>query len=384
MQHKKKLATIAVHAGHEPDPTTGAVMMPIYATSTYAQKAPGDHLGYEYSRSRNPTREAYEKAVAALEGGRRGYGFASGLAAMSTILELLSPGDHVLTVDDLYGGSYRLFERVRRFSAGLDFTMMDFSLESAIEAAIKPNTKMIWIETPTNPLMKLVDLEMVAKIARRHNLISVCDNTFASPIIQRPLEYGFDIVMHSATKYLNGHSDIVGGVAVVGDRPELADRLKFLHNAVGGIAAPFDSFMVLRGIKTLAIRMKQHSENAMQIAEYLSGINKVEAVYYPGLKNHPQNTLASMQMDMFGGMISFRLKGGMDEIIKFTQKLELFTLAESLGGVESLICHPAKMTHASIPKEQREKNGVTDNLLRLSVGIEAADDLLHDLQHAIK
>ncbi|BFO09296.1 Cystathionine beta-lyase [Serratia rubidaea] len=377
-----KFATQTVHAGYTPD-ATGAVMPAIYATSTYAQPAPGEHTGYEYSRSGNPTRSALENAIAELENGSRGYAFASGLAACSTVLELLDQGSHLVAVDDLYGGTYRLLEKVRSRTAGLRVTYVAPGDTAALEQAIEADTKMIWVETPTNPLLKLADLAAIAAIAKRHNLISVADNTFASPYLQRPLELGFDVVVHSATKYLNGHSDVVAGLAVVGDNPPLAEQLGFLQNAVGGILDPFSSFLTLRGIRTLALRMDRHSASALRIAQWLEQQPQVENVYYPGLTSHPQHALAGRQMQQFGGMISLRLRGDDDYARRVIGRLALFTLAESLGGVESLIGQPASMTHASIPLEQRLKTGITPQLLRLSVGIEDADDLIADLQQAL-
>jgi cystathionine beta-lyase len=377
-----KLATRVIHAGQVPDPTTGAVMMPIYATSTYAQVAPGEHRGYEYSRTHNPTRFAYERCVADLESGCRGFAFASGMAATATILELLDSGDHVVVIDNVYGGTYRLFENVRKRSAGLQFSFVPFDDLSHVEAAIKPNTKMIWIESPTNPLMKLVDLTAVAALAKKHHLLAVADNTFATPLAQRPLEYGFDIVMHSATKYLNGHSDMVGGMAVVAD-PALGEKMAYLQNSAGAIAGPFDSFLALRGLKTLAVRMQRHTENAQLLAEWLATHPKVDQVYYPGLPSHPQYALAKQQMKLAGGMISITIKGDLDQTKRMLSHCEIFTLAESLGGVESLIEHPAIMTHASIPLSEREKMGITDNFVRLSVGIEAVEDLRGDLEKAL-
>ena len=375
--------TLAIHAGQSPDPSTGAVMTPIYATSTYVQESPGVHQGFEYSRSHNPTRFAYERCVAALEGGSRGFAFASGLAATSTILELLDSGSHVLCMDDVYGGTYRLFEGVRRRSAGLDFSWVDLNDEAAFEAGIKPNTKMVWIETPTNPTLKLVDIEAIASKARARGLIVVVDNTFCSPMLQQPLALGAHIVMHSATKYLNGHSDIVGGMAVVGDDSALAEKMAYLQNAIGGVQGPFDSFLALRGLKTLHLRMKAHCENAQAIAEYLEKHPKVERVAYPGLKSHPQHALAARQMKGAGGMVSVWLKGGFEAAKEFMGKLELFACAESLGGVESLANHPAVMTHASVPAERRAALGVTDNLVRLSVGVEDVADLLAELEAAL-
>ncbi|HHE1439115.1 TPA: PLP-dependent aspartate aminotransferase family protein [Yersinia enterocolitica subsp. palearctica] len=377
-----KFDTLTVHAGYTPD-STGAVMPAIYATSTFAQPAPGEHTGYEYSRSGNPTRTALEKAIAELEGGIRGYAFASGLAACSSVLELLDQGSHIIAVDDLYGGTYRLLEKVRSRTAGLRVTYVSPADTAALEQAILPDTKMIWVETPTNPLLKLADLTAIAAIAKKHQLISVADNTFASPYIQRPLDLGFDIVVHSATKYLNGHSDVVAGVAAVGNNPELAEQLGFLHNAVGGILDPFSSFLTLRGLRTLALRMARHNDSAQRIAEWLEQQPPVENVYYPGLKNHPQHALAAKQMAGFGGMISVRLKGDDEFARAVIQRSHLFTLAESLGGVESLISQPYSMTHASILLETRLKHGITPQLLRLSVGIEDTEDLIADLDQAL-
>ncbi|MFZ9348613.1 MAG: cystathionine gamma-synthase [Arenimonas sp.] len=376
------IGTKAIHAGQSPDPSTGAVMVPIYATSTYAQASPGEHQGYEYSRSHNPTRFAYERCVAELESGTHGYAFASGLAATSTVLELLDSGAHVICMDDVYGGTYRLFERVRRRSAGLQFSFVDLNDLDAVKAALQPNTKMIWCETPTNPLLKLVDIRRLAEFAKANGLLLAVDNTFSSPVLQRPLELGADIVMHSATKYLNGHSDIVGGMVVVKDAA-LAEQMTFLQNAVGGVQGPFDSFLALRGLKTLHLRMKAHCENAQVIAEKLEVHPAVEKVAYPGLASHPQHALAKSQMHGFGGMVSVWLKGGFPGAKRFMERLELFTCAESLGGVESLANHPAVMTHASIPEERRNALGVTGNLVRLSVGVEDAADLWADIQQAL-
>ena len=378
-----RLATLAIHGGQAPDPSTGAVMPPIYATSTYAQSSPGVHQGFEYSRSQNPTRFAYERCVAALEGGARGFAFASGLAATATVLELLDSGDHVIASDDLYGGSYRLFERVRRRSAALDFSFVDLSDLDAFAAAITPRTRLVWIETPTNPLLKLVDIAAVAALAHRHGLRVVVDNTFASPVLQRPLALGADIVMHSATKYLNGHSDMVGGMLVVGEDAGLAEQLAFLQNAVGAVQGPFDSFLALRGLKTLPLRMRAHCANALALAQWLQGQPGVAEVLYPGLPSHPQHALAARQMDGFGGMLSLRLAGGFPAAQRFCERLRLFTLAESLGGVESLVNHPAVMTHASIPPARRAQLGIGDELVRLSVGIEAVEDLQADLAQAL-
>ncbi len=377
------LGTLAIHGGQSPDPSTGAVMPPIYATSTYAQSSPGVHQGFEYSRTHNPTRFAYERCVAALEGGSRGFAFASGLAATSTLLELLDSGDHVIAMDDLYGGSYRLFERVRKRSAALDFSFVDLTDPVAFEGAITPKTKLVWIETPTNPLLKIVDIAAIAAIAKKHGLLVAVDNTFASPILQRPLEHGADIVMHSATKYLNGHSDMVGGMLVVGDNAGLGEQLAFLQNSVGAVQGPFDSFLALRGLKTLHLRMRAHCDNALALAQWLQGHDAVAEVIYPGLATHPHHALAARQMDGFGGMLSIRLKGGFEAARRFCERLELFTLAESLGGVESLVNHPAVMTHASIPPARRAQLGIGDELVRLSVGIEALEDLRRDLAHAL-
>lgn len=377
------LATLAIHAGQSPDPSTGAVMPPIYATSTYAQSSPGEHQGFEYSRTHNPTRFAYERCAAGLEGGSRGFAFASGMAATATLLELLDSGDHVIAMDDLYGGSYRLFERVRTRSAGLSFSYVDMTDASAFEAAITARTKLVWIETPTNPMLKLVDIRAIADIAHKRGLIVVVDNTFASPILQRPIEHGADIVMHSATKYLNGHSDMVGGMLVVGDNAELAEQLAFLQNSCGAVQGPFDSFLALRGLKTLHLRMKAHCENAQALAEFLDGHPAVEQVIYPGLVSHPQHALAKRQMDGFGGIISVRIKGGFEAAKRFCERTELFTLAESLGGVESLLNHPAVMTHASVPVERRTTLGIADDLVRLSVGVEGFEDLRADLFAAL-
>jgi cystathionine gamma-lyase len=376
-------ATRCVHAGQQPDPTTGAVMMPIYATSTYVQQSPGVHKGYDYARTQNPTRMAFERCVADLEGGSAGFAFASGLAAVATTLDCLDHGAHVIAIDDLYGGTRRLFERVRRRSAGLDVSYLDLADARSVEAAIGPTTRLIWIESPTNPTLKLVDLEVVAAIARRRGIWTAADNTFASPYVQRPLEHGFDLVVHSTTKYLNGHSDMVGGVAVVGESSELRDKLTFLQNAVGAIQGPFDSFLALRGLKTLALRMERHCASALRIAQWLERHPKVRRVYYPGLPSHPQHALAGRQMHGFGGMISAELDLDLDGTKRFLERCRLFALAESLGGVESLIEHPALMTHGSVPPEVRAVLGIGDSLVRLSVGIEDADDLVADLAAAL-
>lgn len=376
-----KNETKVIHAGQHPDRETGAVMQPIFATSTYAQKSPGKHTGFEYSRTQNPTRFAFERCIAELESGTRGFAFASGLCAIAALLEHLKPGDHVVVADDVYGGTYRLFEKVRKRSSGLTFSFVDFTQQENIEAAIQPHTKMIWVESPSNPLLKIVDLKMIAAIAKKHELISVVDNTFATPLLQRPLELGFDFVMHSVTKYLNGHSDMVGGIVVT--REKWADDMAFIQNSVGGILGPFDSFLALRGVKTLAIRMQRHCENAMQLATWLEKHPKVKRVFYPGLASHPQHAIAAKQMSDFGGMISVELNSTLAETISMLEKCQLFTLAESLGGVESLIEHPAIMTHASIPAAERKKLGISDSLIRLSVGIESIDDLKADLEQAL-
>ena len=382
-KHDLGLGTLAIHGGQSPDPTTGAVMQPIYATSTYAQSSPGVHQGFEYSRTHNPTRFAYERCVATLERGSRGFAFASGLAATSTLLELLDSSDHVIAMDDVYGGSFRLFERVRRRSAGLDFSWVDLTDPAKFEAAITPKTKLVWIETPTNPLLKIVDIAAIAAIAKRHGLLVAVDNTFASPLLQRPLEHGADIVMHSATKFINGHSDIVGGLLVVGDNPELAEQLAFLQNSIGAVQGPFDSFLALRGLKTLHLRMRAHCDNALALAQWLQEQDAVTEVIYPGLASHPHHELAKRQMDGFGGMLAIRLKGGFEAAKRFCERLQLFTLAESLGGVESLANHPAVMTHASIPPARRAELGIGDELVRLSVGVEDLADLRADLAQAL-
>ncbi|HXQ51891.1 MAG TPA: PLP-dependent aspartate aminotransferase family protein [Stellaceae bacterium] len=381
--NRRGLATRGIHAGQAPDPTTGAIMMPIYATSTFVQSSPGVHKGYEYARTQNPTRMAYERCIADLESGTTGFAFASGLAAEATVLDLLESGSHVVASEDLYGGTYRLFTRVRARSAALDTSYADLRDRSALEAAIRPDTRMIWLETPSNPLLHLIDLAMVAEVARAHGILAVADNTFASPWVQRPLELGFDLVLHSATKYLNGHSDMVGGVVVVGENQDLADRLAFLQNAVGAIAGPFDSFLALRGLKTLALRMEQHCANALAVAAHLARHKRVRRVHYPGLPSHPQHELAQRQMNGFGGMVTVELEGGLLEAKRFLERVELFALAESLGGVESLVEHPAIMTHASLPPERRAALGIGDSLVRLSVGIEDAADLIADLDQAL-
>jgi len=382
--NKQGFETRAIHAGQEPDPTTGAIMTPIYTSSTYVQDSPGVHKGYDYSRSINPTRKALEACIADLEGSSHGFAFASGMSASATVLELLSSGDHVIAMDDLYGGTYRLFENVRKRSAGLDFTFCDLSDLENLSASINSKTKMIWVETPTNPLLKIADLQAISDFAQKNNLISVCDNTFCSPFVQNPLELGFDIVVHSATKYLNGHSDLIGGVVVCSnDQEKLASEILYLQNAVGSIMSPFDSFLLLRSLKTLPVRMERHCSNAEQVASFLESHNSIEKVIYPGLESHPQHDIAKKQMNGFGGMISVVLKGGLESARIFLERTELFSLAESLGGVESLIEHPAIMTHASIPPEIREEIGISDGLVRLSVGIESIEDLIEDIDKSL-
>jgi len=380
---KTGFATRAIHAGQFPDPSTGAVMPPIYATSTYAQTSPGVHQGFEYSRTQNPTRMAYERCIADLEGGTQGFAFASGMAATSTVLELLDSGQHILAMEDLYGGTRRLFERVRQRSAGLQSTFLDLNDPAALAPSVRPNTRMIWIETPTNPTLRLVDLAAIARFARERGLLTAVDNTFATPWIQQPLELGCDIVVHSATKFLNGHSDMVGGIVVVKD-PALAERVGFLQNSIGAIGGPFDSFLALRGLKTLPLRMRQSSESALAIARWLEKHPQVERVSYPGLESHPQHALARAQMrNGFSGIVSFFVRGGIETARRCLERVEIFALAESLGGVESLIDHPAIMTHASVPAEQRRLLGISDSLIRLSVGIEDVEDLIADLDYAL-
>ena len=383
-KNKQDFETRAIHEGQDPDPSTGAIMTPIYATSTYVQERPGVHKGYDYSRSGNPTRKALEDCIASLEEGKAGFAFSSGLAAMSTVMEVLNSGDHVIAMDDLYGGTYRLFEDVKKRSAGLDFTFTNLNLLDNLEASLKPNTKMIWVESPSNPLLKIVDLKEISNFAKKHNLISVCDNTFCSPYIQKPLDLGFDIVVHSATKYLNGHSDVIGGVVVTSiERDDLTEQLTFLANAIGAVMGPFDSFLVLRSLKTLSVRMECHCKNAMKIAKFLEQHLAIESVIYPGLASHPQHNIAKKQMPLFGGMITIIIKGGLSRATQFLERTNIFSLAESLGGVESLIEHPAIMTHASMPKEVREAIGVVDGLIRISVGLESLDDLIDDLNQAL-
>ncbi|MGD0109069.1 MAG: PLP-dependent aspartate aminotransferase family protein [Rhodopila sp.] len=377
-------ATRSIHAGQPPDAATGAIVTPIYATSTFVQSAPGVNNGYDYARSGNPTRLAYELCIADLEGGKRAFAFSSGMAATATVTELLPQNAHIIASDDLYGGTYRLFSEVRSRSAGITVSYINIKDREALERAIRPETAMIWVETPSNPKLKVVDLQMIADVGRKRGILTVADNTFASPYLQRPLEHGFDIVVHSATKYLNGHSDIIGGVAVVGDRPELSDRLAYLQNAIGAIASPFDSFLAMRGLKTLGLRVRQHCANAQTIAEYLAQHPCVARVHYPGLSTHDQHDLARRQMiGGFGGMVTIELAGGLSESLRFLERLKIFALAVSLGGVESLIEHPVTMTHASLPAERRESLGLGDNLIRLSVGIEDVDDLVNDLDQAL-
>ena len=381
-KNRQGFATRAIHAGQRPDPVTGAIMTPIYASSTYVQESPGVHKGYEYSRTANPTRKALEDCVADLENGVAGFAFASGMSATGTLLELLDHGSHVVAGDDLYGGSYRIFENVRKRTAGHSFAFVDFSNLKAVESAIGPDTKMLWVETPTNPLLKVIDLAAIAEIGKKHGVLTVCDNTFASPYCQRPLDHGIDLVMHSATKYLNGHSDVIAGMVVAANE-ELAERIAYLHNAVGSILGANDAFWVLRALKTLPVRVERHCANAMAIAEWLDANAKIEKVYYPGLPGHANHDIAKIQMNGYGGIVTAVLSGGMDAARQFLERTELFSLAESLGGVESLIEHPAIMTHASIPRHLREEIGIVDGLVRLSVGIEDIDDLIRDLKQAL-
>ena len=380
--NKSGFGTRVIHAGQAPDPSTGAIMPPIYATSTYVQQSPGVHQGYEYSRTHNPTRQAYERSIADLESGTQGFAFASGMAAIATILELLDAGSHVIAMDDLYGGTRRLFEGVRRRSAGLDFSFVDMTDPAAVSRELRDNTAMIWIESPSNPLLKIVDFEAIVEVTAGRGLLRVADNTFASPYLQRPLELGCDIVMHSATKFINGHSDMVGGLAVTND-DALGEKLAYLQNSIGGVAGPFDSFLGLRGIKTLDVRMQRHCDNAARIAAWLEGHPRVSRVLYPGLESHPQHELAKRQMSGFGGIVTFFIEGGLAEARSFLERCRVFALAESLGGVESLVDHPAIMTHASVPEERRRELGISDSLIRLSVGIEDADDLITDLEQAL-
>jgi len=374
--------TLAIHAGQEPDPTTGAIMTPVYLTSTYVQAGPGEHKGYEYSRTQNPTRKALQDCLAALEGAKYGAAFASGLAGTDMLMHMLDAGDHVVVSDDVYGGTFRIFDKVFK-RQGLSFSFVDLSRPESFEAAITPKTKMVWVESPTNPMMKLIDLPRVAEVAKKRNILSVCDNTFMTPYFQRPLDLGFDVVTHSTTKYLNGHSDVVGGF-VCTSRDDVAERMYFLQNAIGGVQGAMDSFLVLRGVKTLGVRMERHAQNAMKVAQYLASHPKVSKVTYPGLESHPQHALARKQMKGFGGMMTFDIKGGLEAARTFLKTVKIFACAESLGGVESLIEHPAIMTHASVPKETREVLGISDGLIRLSVGIEDAQDLVDDLKQALE
>ena len=387
MKSKKNtqgFATKAIHSGQEPDPSTGAIIGPIYTSSTYVQESPGEHKGFDYSRTSNPTRKALEICMTDLEEGGQGFAFSSGMAATATVLELLDTGDHIISMDDLYGGTYRLFENVRKRSSGLEFSYSNLSSLEGLESLLKPNSRMIWVESPSNPLLKIVDLEKVSAFAKKHNLISVCDNTFCSSYVQKPLNLGFDVVLHSATKYLNGHSDVIGGLVVSSqEREDLAEQLAFLSNSIGSIMSPFDSFLVLRSLKTLAVRMEKHCENAFEIASFLEEHEAIEKIYYPGLSNHPNHEIAKKQMNGFGGMITVVLKGGLKTATTFLERTKLFALAESLGGVESLIEHPAIMTHASVPAEVRKDLGIEDGLVRLSVGIESVEDLLDDLNQAL-
>jgi len=379
-----RFATRTIHGGQHPDPQTGAVMPPIYATSTYVQSSPGVHQGYDYARTRNPTRDALQASLANLEGGAAAFAFASGMAASSTILELLDAGSHIVAMNDLYGGSYRLLENVRKRSAGHSVSFVDLSRTDALEAALRSETRLVWVETPTNPLLKLVDLSAVARIARARGLLTVCDNTFATPYIQRPLEHGFDIVVHSTTKYLNGHSDAIGGAAIVRNAPDLAERIGYLQNAIGGVPGPFDSFLTLRGIKTLALRMQRHCANALAVAQFLEAHPQIERVYYPGLASHSQHQLAQRQMSAgYGGIVTAVLRGGLDAARRALERCKLFSLAESLGGVESLIEHPAIMTHSSLPQAVRHSLGISDGLIRLSVGVEDVEDLIAELRRAL-
>ena len=379
------LATRAIHAGQSPDPSTGAVVTPIYANSTYVHSSPGVHKGLDYGRSHNPTRWALERCIADLESGVQAFAFSSGMAAIATVLELVDSGAHVIAPDDLYGGTFRLMDKVRQRSAGLSFSYVNMADPGALEAALRPETRMLLVETPSNPLLQLADLEALAAFCRRHDLLAVADNTFASPWIQRPLELGFDLVLHSTTKYINGHSDVIGGVEVVSADARcctVREQMGFLQNAIGSVAGPFDSYLALRGVKTLDLRMRRHCENALELASWLEGHDKVRAVRYPGLASHPQHALACRQMRAFGGVIAFELDADLAGTVRFLEACELITLGESLGGVESLIEHPAIMTHASIPPEQRQRIGISDSLIRLSVGIEDVDDLRADLEHA--
>ncbi|MBS1270465.1 MAG: Cystathionine beta-lyase [Gammaproteobacteria bacterium] len=376
-------ATRAIHAGQSPDPATGAVMTPISLSTTYVQDSPGVHRGYDYSRTINPTRGALEACVADLENGKTGFAFASGMSATASVLELLDSGSHVIAMDGLYGGSYRLFENVRRRSAGLEFSFVDLTDLDRLQSALRPNTKMIWLETPSNPLLKVLDLKGLAAFARDRNLLTVCDSTFGSPFVQKPLDFDIDIVLHSSTKYLNGHSDVVGGIAVVGDHPDIIRQLGFLQNSIGAVPSPFDAFLVLRGLKTLPLRMQRHCDNAQAVAEYLDRHPAVSHVHYPGLADHPQHAVARRQMNGFGGMVTFTIDGELSDARRFLERCDIMSLAESLGGVETLIEHPALMTHASLPEKARKQLGIADTLIRLSVGTENVEDLIEELDYAL-
>ena len=387
MANKKDLnfETKVIHAGQKSDPTTGAVMTPIVLASTYEQSSPGIHKGYDYSRSINPTREAFENCIASLENGIKGYGFSSGVAAISACVELLSPGDHIIAMDDLYGGSVRLFNEIKSISQGIDVSYVDMTDIDNVKNSLKESTKMIFVETPTNPLLKIADLSKIAKLAKTNKILTVCDNTFASPYNQQPLNHGIDIVIHSATKYLGGHSDLIAGAMIIGKKDKkLISRMSNIHNSLGPITSAFDSYLLLRSLKTLVVRMERHNENAMKIANFLEKRRDIKKVIYPGLKTHPQHKLASKQMHGFGGIVSFEIKGKLNKAKSFLKKTKIFTLAESLGGVESLIEHPGLMTHASLSKERREKLGISDTLIRLSIGLENIEDLKEDISQALK
>ena len=384
-KNKEGFETRAIHAGQKADPTTGAVMMPIYTSSTFEQESPGVHKGFDYSRSINPTRKAFEECIASLENGVVGFGFSSGVAAISACVELLSPGDHVIAMNDLYGGTVRLFNEIKTLSQGIEVTYVDMTDMQNVLEAKTDKTKMIFVETPTNPLLRVVDLSAIADFAKAENILSVCDNTFASPYVQQPLNYGIDIVLHSATKYLGGHSDLIAGALVIGKKDDaLVSRMANIVNSLGPITGAFDSYLILRSLKTLAVRMERHCENALAIAKHFENHKEIAEVIYPGLTNHPQHDLASKQMNGFGGIISMNIKGGLEKSKSFLERTEIFALAESLGGVESLIEHPALMTHASLPKDRREKIGISDGLVRLSVGLESLDDLVEDIEQALK
>jgi cystathionine gamma-lyase len=383
-KNKQGFETRAIHAGQKADPATGAVMMPIYTSSTYEQESPGVHKGYDYSRSANPTRKAFEECIASLENGVAGFGFSSGVAAISACVELLSPGDHVIAMNDLYGGTVRLFNEIKTISQGIEVTYVDMTNMDNVVTAKTDKTKMIFVETPTNPLLRVVDLSAIADFAKAEDILSVCDNTFASPYVQQPLDHGIDIVLHSATKYLGGHSDLIAGALVIGKKDEaLIARMANIVNSLGPITGAFDSYLILRSLKTLAIRMERHNANALALAKHFEGHKDIEAIIYPGLESHPQHALATKQMNGFGGIISMNIKGGLEKSTTFLEKTKIFALAESLGGVESLIEHPALMTHASLPKERREAIGITDGLVRLSVGLESLDDLIEDIEQAL-